>query len=715
MFGFEKVNLTFSINAVWFVIAFLLLAGYTFYIYRYTVPQVRPFTKIALVTLRIFALTAILFFIFEPVLTLTSKTILQPVHLFFIDNSRSIKIDDGTNREVKVKQFTDNMLNSNVQASSGLYIFGNKVETLSGDSIRRINFNEGSTNFSNIIASVKKDERNIASITIVSDGVVTSGAKPVYEAEKLNIPIFTVGLGDTTVKKDIRIRNVLYNEFIYIETPTTILAEISSNGFESKQVITSLFENDVVVGQKNIVLSGEGFQSINFEYKPQKGGEKRMAVTVTTLPEEENTANNKKTFYINVLDNKLKVLLISGAPSNDLSFIRSSLQLNKNISINSITVYGQNKILEGINTNTAIDSADILFLIGFPSKQTPQTLLQKTIDAVNNKDKPFFFLIENSTDYEMLKQFRNSLSFSIQQNAVRNYEVQPNINAGETDNPLLKNNAENSVAAWNSLPPVFQPPHEFKAKPGSNILSDVRINNVPVNRPLILTRRISNSRSISVLAYDIWKWKLQTSSKNLNLFDSFIQNSIQWLNTGNEQKQVRISTYKKLYSLGETVEFTAQVYNETFNPVSDAEVRVTIKGRDKSEILLNPRGSGLYEGSFNSNTPGDYSYEGTAKLNNRNLGSDRGSFNIGAFDVEKIEDRMDYEFLNSLSEISGGKFYFAGQDDDLFFRLKNISEHSSKEKITIKELSLWANEWMMIAAILFFSVEWFIRKRAGML
>lgn len=716
MFGFEKVDLTFSISAVWFVIAFLLLAGYTFYIYRYTVPKVRPVTRITLITLRVCALTAVLFFLFEPVLTLTEKTILEPVHLFFIDNSRSIQIDDGTDREIKVAQFTDDVTNSGVQTNSGFYIFGNNVENISNDSIRQIKFNEGSSNFSNIIALVKKDERNIASITIVSDGVVTSGAKPLYEAGKLNIPIFTIGVGDTTEKKDIRVRNVLYNEFIYAETPTTILAEISSKGFEGKQVIISLFENDIIVEQKYVFLSDEGFQSISFEYKPQNGGEKRMAVTVLPFSEEENIENNRKMFYVNVLNNKLKVLIISGAPSHDLSFILSSLQSNKNISVNTITVYGQNKILEGINTNTAIDSADILFLIGYPSKQTSRALLQKTIDAVSDKNKPFFFLIENSTDYELLSLFQNSLSFSIQQkNTAQIYEVQPIIKTNETDNPLLKNNDVNPIGAWNNLPPVFQPSYEFKVKPGSSILSNAKINNVPVNKPLILTRRITQSRSIAVLAFDIWKWKLQTSSKNLNLFDSFIQNSIQWLNAGKEEKQVIISTSKKLYSPGETVEFAAQVYDETFNPVSDAEVKININGADKSEILLSSRGSGLYEGSFNNNTPGDYSYQGSALLNSKNLGSDKGSFNLGAFDVEKIEDRMDYEFLNSLAEISGGKFYFAGQNENLFRQLKDISEHSSKEKLSLKELSLWANEWMMIAAIFFFSIEWFIRKRAGML
>ncbi len=715
MFGFEKVALTFSFSAVWFIIALLVLAGYTFYVYRYTVPPVRPLTKAALITLRFLALLSLLFFIFEPVLTLTKKNLLQPVHLFFVDNSRSVQIADGTNRKEKEEQFVEDALASGVSGNSEFYTFGTNINKSSSDSIKYLTLNDGSTNFSNIFSAIKKDNRNIASVAIVSDGVVTSGSKPLFDAEKLNIPIFTVGLGDTTIKKDVFVKNVLFNEFIYVKTPTTILSEISSHGFEGKQITASLYENDIPVEQKNITLSQEGFQSVSFDYLPRTGGEKKMSISVTTLPGEENKNNNKKLFYINVLDNKLKVLLLSGAPSQDLSFIRSSLKLDENISVSSITVFDQNKIIEIIDPSRAIDSSDIIFLIGFPSKQTPPSLIQKTIDAIAGKNKPFFFLLENSTDYALLNSFQKTLSFIPRQGIQKIYEVQPSIGAGDLDNPLLQNNSSNPADAWNNLPPVYQPSYDFKAKPGSDVLSNVKINNVPLNRPLIITQRISFSRSISVLAFDIWKWKLQTAQKNLNLFDSFILNSVKWLNTTNDQKKVRIATSKKLYSPGEPVEFTAQVYDESFNPISDSEIRIKIKGPDKSDILLNSLGGGLYEGSFNANFSGDFTFDGMAILKGKNLGADKGKFNIGEVDIEKIDDRMDYEFLNSLSKISGGSFYFAGNTADLFNRLETISENSSKEKLTLSEINLWSNQWLMIAAIFFFALEWFMRKRAGML
>ena len=84
---------------------------------------------------------------------------------------------------------------------------------------------------------------------------------------------------------------------------------------------------------------------------------------------------------------------------------------------------------------------------------------------------------------------------------------------------------------------------------------------------------------------------MQTSDKNLNLFDSFILNSAKWLNTNDNKNNVSIKTSKKNYSLGEPVEFSAEVYDEALNPVSDAEIKVQIQGNNsKDEIILNSLG-----------------------------------------------------------------------------------------------------------------------------
>ena len=716
MFNFENIHLSLSFSPLFFFAALLVLGAYTIYVYRYTIPAVSRSKKIFLVTLRTLALLLLLFVIFEPILTLTKKIVLEPVNLIFVDNSRSMQIKDGTHREESIENFLKEANSNDLFSNSKLYSFGNAVNPVSVDSLAKINFSEGSTNFSKIFNDVKKDKSNVSSVIIISDGVITDGTNPLYTAEKLNIPVFTVGVGDTTRHKDIELKNVLYNEYIYAQTPTTIQGTILNNGFGNQNANVSFYENDLLVEQKTIQLSSDGVQNINFIYTPKTGGEKKLTMEISNLKGEFTAANNKKIFYINVLSNKINVLLVSGAPSPDLSFIKNTLTEDKNLSVNSITQIAQNNFLEKNNRKELIDSSQIIFLIGFPTNQSPNELIDEVSDAIKNKSRPFFITLSGNTDFSKLKQIQSELPFVTTNQTSGFTEVQPNISASETDNPLIQNNAQNPIEAWNNLPPVYQPRANYKAKPEDEIISTVKINNVPINTPLIVSRILGSKRSIAVLAQDIWKWKLQTADDNLNLFDNFILNSVKWLNTSSKQKQVTIKTSKKNYSSGENIDFTGQVYDETFNPVSDAEVKLKVNGeKENYDLTLSAVGNGLYEGSLRINKSGNYTYSGEAVQNGKILGTDAGKFNMGEVDIEMINPQMNYSFLNSLANETGGKFFNTSNYSQLFSVINNLNKKASKEKMIVSEIKLWSNEWLMAIAILLFALEWFFRKRAGML
>ncbi len=716
MFNFEKINLSFSFNAVYFFVGLFLLALYAVYMYRYTLPPVSYAKKTILVLLRSFALILLLFIIFEPVATIIKKITLKPVNLIFVDDSHSMTIEDGTQRSENVNRFVDGLNNDNLKSGSELFAFGTKITPIRYDSLTNITFSEGGTDFSEIFSFVKKQNENIASISIISDGVITEGPNPTFTAEKLNIPVFTIGVGDTAKRNDIEIKNVLHNEFIYAETPTTISATILNKGYGNKPAVISLYENDNLLEQRTITLFTDGTQSEIFNYTPKTGGEKKLTLEINTREGEFSFENNKRVFYINILSNKFKILIIAGSPSPDLSFIKNSLEEDKNLAVNSLTQIAADRYIEKNNPDTEIDSAQILFLLGFPTKETGNELLNKVKETVTSKGKPFFLLAEDNTDFARLNSLQPELPFTIQKSDQGVTEVQPVVQRIENENPLLQNNAADPVDAWNNLPPVFRTISGINAKPESETVVNAKMNNVALDLPLIITRRVGNKRSIAVLASGIWRWKLQTATKNLNLFDSFIYNSVKWLRSFEEQKQVTVKTLKKLYALGEPVEFSAEVYDAAYNPVSDAEVRININHNNTSdEIILNSIGSGLYEGTYRTSGTGDFVFSGTAVRNKRKLGTAGGSFNIGEVDIEKLNPGADYEFLASLASNTGGKYFYYPDMNKLYTVLKDIQQNASKEKREINEIRLWSSEWLLIIVIILLGTEWFIRKQSGML
>ena len=209
---------------------------------------------------------------------------------------------------------------------------------------------------------------------------------------------------------------------------------------------------------------------------------------------------------------------------------------------------------------------------------------------------------------------------------------------------------------------------------------------------------------------------MQVAPKGLDLFDSFIVNSLRWLRAGEDQKLVNVKTSKKNFSQGERIEFSAEVFDESLDPVSDAGIKIKISSeKNNYETDMQNVGSGLYEGSIVINEPGDFNFSAEATADNRLLGKDKGSFNVGEIDIEMVNPVMNYPFLSLLANETGGSFYFANDYSSLLNKLRELKINSSKEKVVTSEIALWSDTWMLIIAVLLFSFEWFIRKRNGML
>jgi len=706
------MNISFQINWFFLVGFALLLAGYTIFVYRTTVPEISRQKKILLTLLRILALILLFLLIFEPLLKIEKKKIIQPVNYFFIDNSKSLK-----QFEDKSSFISEIFLNEVEKLPSGtlkLFSFGSNVsQELKSDSAK-FSFTEPTTNFSKIFTSLQKEE-NIASITIVSDGIITEGTSPQYQAEKLNVPVFTIGVGDSTTKKDISIQNILHNEFLYAVTSTPFIISVLQRGFSGTKATLSLLEDNALLEAKEISFTESELQNIEFLYKPNSSGEKKISFVLSPLQNEYSIENNKQSVFVKVLDSKLSIVLLAGAPSADVTFIKNSLQADTNNFVQSFTQITSTQFLEKKLPENALDKADVLYLVNFPSAQTSNQLVEKVAKLIKGNNLPYFFLLTSSVDPVKLRILQSELPFSFNRTDKTVVEVQPVIEDQTLRNPLLQFSGKNILEQWNNLPPVYKPNWELTAKPESEVLAKTRINNIALNSPLILSKRLGSKRAIAVLASDIWKWKLQKATAQLDLFDRFLLNGTKWLHAVEQKKQVTLSTNKKFYSAGEKIYVTAEVYDEAFNAVNDAEIKCSVKSKDNEiPVSFSNVGSGLYEGEISEIGKGDYNFLGEAFLDHKSLGKDNGRFSVGDIDYELQNTIMNSDLLKLLANETKGKFFYNSYGN-LFDKLAEINKNSIKNKIEVKEFRLWSSEFMLALIILLFAAEWFLRKREGLL
>ncbi|MDY0082510.1 MAG: hypothetical protein RBR74_04950 [Ignavibacteriaceae bacterium] len=382
------------------------------------------------------------------------------------------------------------------------------------------------------------------------------------------------------------------------------------------------------------MLDKSGVNTLSFEYTPVGSGENKIQIKVSFLEGEASFVNNSKSFFVNILDNKVNILLIAGSPSADLTIIKSSLSDDPNLKVNTLTQISSDKFLEQ-NQNLLLDSADIIYFIGYPNQNSDNGFLAKVFNKLRTKNVPLFLLLSSEVSPAKLKEIEDLLPVTVTQIQNTNLLVQPNPELNELSNPLLSHSSKNE---WNNLPPITQALSNIKVKPEGKVIVKTMINGQPENNPLIITKNLGSKRSIVFNGSEIWRWKLQTAQKDIKLFDNFLFSSNRWLNAPDEDKKIKIKTSKKFYSAGEPIEFTAQVYDDLFNPLSDAELKLNLSGTDyHDEMILSSIGNGLYEGSLTLNKNGDYKFSGQVLFDGINLGSDNGTFNVGDVDLELDE------------------------------------------------------------------------------
>ncbi len=190
------------------------------------------------------------------------------------------------------------------------------------------------------------------------------------------------------------------------------------------------------------------------------------------------------------------------------------------------------------------------------------------------------------------------------------------------------------------------------------MVASFKVNNVPLNEPFIITRNINSRKSVAIIGYGLYRWKLlgyaaEIAKGRTDAFDAFtklMENSIRWLSVSDLNRRISITTSKKMYSHGERVEFIGQVYDASYLPVDNAVINISVSGGDeKRELSMISVGSGRYTANLDGLKSGDFSYDASVVRTSQKIGTDNGRFTIGDTELEYKNLRMESALLRAIS------------------------------------------------------------------
>lgn len=612
----------------------------------------------------------------------------KPVIIVAQDNSSSLLSGKDS---TQLKANYNKALNSFINAIKEKY----DVKTYQFDSESKpsetFDFKGKETDISKLFSDIENNyaNKNIGAIVLATDGIYNKGTNPLYSIDKINAPIYTIALGDTVPLKDIWIQTVNHNQIAYLENSFPAEVVVNAIDLKDKSTNISISQGGKVLKSENIVINSNNFSKVyNFILDANQSGIQKYTVSVSTIGEEKNKQNNAQSFVVDVIDNREKILILANAPHPDVAAIEQSIASTQTYEVEVALINDFTKPLKPYS----------LIIL----HQTP-TLPQRINNELKANNQSVFFIGNDVVNF--------GTGFNVKKlGDTRKNDVEA-IFQKEFSLFTISKELQNYFKVFPAVKCAFK---NTLVSNGSNALLTQKIGVVETEEPLMVFLENNGVKTCGFLGDGLWRWRLRdfADHENHNLFNELINKTVQYLSVKADKSFFRVYT-KKIINENETLDFTAEVYNQSYELVSDPDVTLSLK--DDNGKLYNytfSKKQTMYSLSAGMFPHGEYSYEAKVKYGDK-LHTKSGVVMIKEILSERINTVANHQLLYQIAKQSGGKLYYQNQLDNLQKDILN-SEQIKSITYTHKQLTDLVNlKWIFFLVVLTLSIEWFLRKYNG--
>jgi len=617
----------------------------------------------------------------------------KPLILIGQDVSASVRgiQDSALFRETYVKeweQFTEDLSRD---YDVRIFSFGNGTREAKPG-----NFNDQASDISSFFDHLRTyySGRNVGAVILASDGIYNIGENPVYASGNIRYPIYTVALGDTTVQKDLFISKVNYNRMAFPGNTFPVEVLIKANKCKGEKTTLEIRKDaSLLVSEEISITSGDFFLKREYSLTANEKGVNRFRITLKGVANEWTLQNNTMDIFVDVLDTKESVLILYQSPHPDIASLRAAIENHRSNEVEDDQIDRFNKPLK---------SYSLVILYQLPS---PGYDITRLLSEAESEGIPMLFVLGTQTDINAFNRLQQGLVIDFQK--VTFNESQPVINDG-FDLFSLSSTTRRMI---NDFPPLISPFGTYSVRSSGQTLINQQIGNVKTSQPLILFTGPGGRKVAVITGENLWKWRIMNYSMagNHDVFEELIGKTVQYLSLKTDKSLFRIYG-ENTYLEGDPVEFQAELYNDSYELINDADVKMVIIAEDgKQYPFLFSRTTQAYSLDAGSLPAGSYKYKATAKNFSRT-----GEFTVVPKNLELSQLTADHQILYQIAEGHDGKMFRTGEWKQL---KKALNERDDIKTITYsrkKYQELINIYWIFVAILALLSLEWFVRKRMGL-
>ncbi|MEN6558632.1 MAG: glutamine amidotransferase [Thermoguttaceae bacterium] len=551
----------------------------------------------------------------------------------------------------------------------------------------------------------------------------------------LGYPMYTCTLGQSRglgEAKDVALKDLLIAPTVFVNNELTIRGQVRVDGYVNIPIpVRVLFETSPgrmeTVAQQTVRAQTDGqLLPIELHYVPKTPGEWRVTLEAPEQPGELVTTNNRLSTFVQVLKGGLNVLYIEGALRVESKFIRRALDSSPDIKVDYVRLDARDPTgrpadlaerlrsgkylvyllgdvdsaafqkgeLDGLAESVA-RGAGLMMLGGFQS-----------FGAGGYGDSPLARVLPVGMDrFERQRSdepVRDDLHWPgplrMQPTATGFSHFLTTLSARRSDNATL----------WSELPPLDGANRFHDVSPGATVLADSG-----PDHPLLVAQNYGDGRVLAFAGDSTWRWWLQGHEA---VFKRFWRQAVLWLARKDQMREggAWIRLARRRFAPSEQVDFTVGVNSSAGEPIAEAELKADVVAPDgvRRSVALLRQGERATGTLRDLQTPGDYTIELTAGRAGQSLGAAKARFLVFPQDLELDNAAADGSTMESLAAMTGGR---AVPPEQLPQLVRQLTEETKQFDIPQETKKTFWDTWpFFLAVVTLLGVEWFCRKRWGL-
>lgn len=590
--------------------------------------------------------------------------------------------------------------------------------------------------------------RPLAAIVVISDGVTTIGRtfeEAAEYADRKNVPLFCIGVGDSIPNRDAEVREVLVDRTVFLGDTVQVDVSVAARSLKRETLSLQLLRKGTgeTLDSRVIVAPQSGETAFHrLSFRPTKLGEESLVVQIEPVRDEVNLSNNRLPFQVDVRDETIRVLYIQGYPSPDFRFLKTLLMRKRKISDAQARAIELTTVqFEAETGSETLDSAaavsvptdinelaqfDVIVLGDVPPRRLP-TEFQKSLSMYVSERGGGLVLLPGPrhapkdyahTEIASLFPYHLDSILILDDPAIRRQGLLARPTHVGLQNPPIRlaDGDKETIVQWTTMPPLRWITKADRLRPAAQPWLEVHAPGTRFDGiPLVVSQYVGAGRVVCHLTDESYRWSRHLDGEKG--YEHYWMQLLRYLAHNkllSDQSAIVLSSDKEVYEYQEQVTIRVRFFDRQAVPSDDHGVRVelTRDGLSNEEVVLSRRVGrrDVFDMTLRDLKSGSYRMRLISPSVDGELLQD--TFRVRPPQGEMEDLELNETGMQRAAKASGGRYMS-------WTRAKSgLAELPAGRRVRVSTLppqSLWNSHAMAALLVILLSVEWILRRQWGLI